>query len=50
MESMGWEHLPLDGGVLDQPEWLWADLQVIAWRKECVEKMLKEGVREQAPK
>jgi hypothetical protein len=46
METVGWEHLPLDGGLLNQPEWLWNDLQIIAWRKQCVEKMMIDPVKE----
>jgi hypothetical protein len=41
MERFGWQFLPYAGGVLDQPDWLMEDLFVIAWRKECVERMLK---------
>jgi len=46
VEMFGWQQLPAGGGLLDQPEWLWDDLQTIAWRKECVEEMMRTGVRE----
>ena len=43
MERTGWQYLPYDGGLLDQPEWLFEDLMVIAWRKGVVEKMMQKG-------
>ena len=31
LESTGWRHLLVDGGLLDQPESLMEDVAVIAW-------------------
>jgi len=45
LERTGWQYLPFEGGLLDQPESLIEDVLTIAWRKEQVEKMMKPGVR-----
>lgn len=41
MVATDWRHLPFAGGVLDQPEWLWADIFTLIWRKA----ILKEAGR-----
>ena len=43
LERTGWQYLPCEGGLLDQPAELWEDVLVIAWRKEQVEKMMRKG-------
>jgi len=43
LEQTGWQWLPCDGGLLDQPEALFEDLLTIAWRKDRVEEMMKKG-------
>ena len=40
LESFGWEKLPYEGGLLDQPAWLIEDLMTINWRKGIVKDML----------
>ena len=41
VEAHGWEKLPFDGGLLDQPDWLMEDLATISWRKKIIEDMVK---------
>ena len=44
LESFGWEKLPYEGGLLDQPDWLMDDLMTISWRKGVVKDMLPKDV------
>ena len=46
LEQTGWEHLPCEGGLLDQPAWLFEDLLVISWRKGRVEEMMKAAPKQ----
>lgn len=40
LESTGWRHLPVEGGLLDQPELLLEDLAVISWLSSIVEEQI----------
>jgi hypothetical protein len=42
LESTGWRHLPMPGGLLDQPDALMSDVAIIAWLSAIVEKHVKE--------
>jgi len=39
MVATDWRHLPYPGGLLDQPDWLMADLFTLAWRKNVLKEM-----------
>lgn len=40
MESTDWRFLPYSGGLLDQPDWLIADLLTISGLSQQVRKMV----------
>ena len=48
LESTGWRHLLMPGGLLDQPEALMGDVAIIAWLSSIVEKHVIELGREDA--
>jgi hypothetical protein len=41
LEACDWQHLPCEGGLLDQPEALMDDLATISHRKSQLKEMLK---------
>ena len=36
LEAIEWKFLPVDGNLLDQPEWLMDDLMTIAFQSQIV--------------
>jgi hypothetical protein len=42
MVATDFHHLPFEGGLLDQPEWLMADLFTLTWRKSVLKEMSKK--------
>jgi len=42
MEATGWKHLPLAGGLLDQPEALMDDLLTLSWLSGIVREQVGE--------
>jgi hypothetical protein len=42
LESLEWKFLPVQGGLMDQPDWLFEDLATISWRRKCVADMMIE--------
>ena len=43
MEGIGWQRLPLEGGVLDQPAALMEDLATISMRHRHIKSMVTAG-------
>jgi len=43
MEATDWRFLPYPGGLLDQPDWLMADLLTIGGLSQQVKNMLPTG-------
>jgi hypothetical protein len=43
MEAFDWKYLPYAGGLLDQPDWLIADLLTIQHEKAVIEKEIKKN-------
>jgi hypothetical protein len=41
LEATGWRHLPLPGGLLDQPDWLLSDLMTITAISERARKQVQ---------
>ena len=44
LEHMEWRHLPYPGGLLEQPDWLFADLYTIAWRRSWIDEHAVSGI------
>lgn len=41
VQGFDWQHLPYEGGLLEQPEALIDDLLLISWRKSILKEMMK---------
>lgn len=42
LKSMGWEFLPKEGGVLDQPEQLMQDVAKVEWLSSIIEPIVRD--------